>query len=477
MMIQTYKNIADLSSTYKVEIKKVGATSYLIFPTVMMVQGVHSGSHGPVLHLTEELEKSVTAWKDTPVVIGHPQIAGNYVSAKGPEQVDEIIGTIKNPFVKDNKLHASIWVDENKISKKSPQTLTQLMQAVPMDVSVGVFTDDDKTSGEYDGEVYAAIAKNYRPDHLALLPGDVGACSWEKGCGIRVNNSNNEGNTMDQTTLIDQIKLVSSEGFSIHLMTNALSMSDVMSGIRRILDSKSTKQTSYYLVDAYDSTFVYEEYASGTDAISSIAKLWKQAYGKNATGNIELVGDPIEVTRQVEYIPLSKVNTNSLKIEKMEKKPCVIAKVEELITNAATNFGADDRDWLLGQSLEQLEKMTPKVSTGSPEVPQINKQQALEMLKDSIKTPEDFLSIMPSEVRDQYQHGLRLHAAQRSQMIADIQTNAKDVWTNDELAALNTPMLEKVYKGLKRDVDYSINVNAGIQPNTSEAPLLPPGVV
>jgi len=42
---------------------------------------------------------------------------------------------------------------------------------------------------------YNEAAKNLRPDHLALLPGGTGACSWDASCGIRANSNNEEGGT------------------------------------------------------------------------------------------------------------------------------------------------------------------------------------------------------------------------------------------------------------------------------------------
>jgi len=47
--------------------------------------------------------------------------------------------------------------------------------------------------GVWNEEEYHSIVRNYRPDHLALLPGAIGACSWEDGCGIRANKDIKKG--------------------------------------------------------------------------------------------------------------------------------------------------------------------------------------------------------------------------------------------------------------------------------------------
>ena len=175
---------------YKISKKKYDGKEYLVVPVTMMVEGVHCGNHGPLLHTIEELGKFPDAWNGIPVVINHPEKEGEAVSANSPEVLEECsVGQVFNTHVKGKKLKAEAWLDPDKLTKVSQDTLMAINETQEIEVSVGVFTEEDEEEGEYNGETYAAIAKNHRPDHLALLPNAIGACSLEDGCGIRANKS------------------------------------------------------------------------------------------------------------------------------------------------------------------------------------------------------------------------------------------------------------------------------------------------
>ena len=157
------------------------------------------------------------------------------------------------------------------------------------------------------------------------------------------------------------------------------------------------------------------------------------------------------------------------------KSPCFLAKVEKLVANKATRFGKEDEAWLLQQPEEILDKLTPveqdlKVHADS--------EQLLQVLKNTIKKPEDVLEYIPEEMKQPFQSGLKLHEEHRTQLISHILANsAEGAWTEDELKETSTPMLEKLDKQFKKE-DYSANggtVNTNKNQNEI-APLLPPGV-
>ena len=181
-----YKNKKE--SEYTIKTKVYQKRKHLVVPVTMMVEGVHSGSAGPLLHTIDELGRYPASWNGIPVMINHPSKDGSPISANSPELIDnECVGRVYNTFVEEKKLKANVWLDEAKLKEVSEDTYTCIIEKQPIEVSVGVFTDDENEEGEYNGETYEAIAHNHRPDHLALLPGGVGACSLEDGCGIRAN--------------------------------------------------------------------------------------------------------------------------------------------------------------------------------------------------------------------------------------------------------------------------------------------------
>jgi hypothetical protein len=177
---------------------------HLVAPVVMMVEGVHSGSHGAVLHLAEELGRIPGSWDGIPVTIGHPEDNnGQGISANSPTVIDrEAVGRVYNTHMDGDKLKAEVWLDEQRLIAVAPNAYQAIEQGNILEVSVGVFTDQQVEEGEHQGEHYVAIARNHRPDHLAILPDERGACSTEDGCGIRLNQQGGKMNKKVQTLAV-----------------------------------------------------------------------------------------------------------------------------------------------------------------------------------------------------------------------------------------------------------------------------------
>lgn len=151
----------------------------LTAPVTLIKQGVMCGSGGCVLYRADLIKQSVEQWDGMPVVVNHPKIDGLYVSAK--DTPHEIIGHIRKPYFDSfqNCLRAHVEINTAKPTTGGIMTLKE--------VSVGVFAETQPEPGYYFNKYYEAVATKIKPDHLAILKNDVGACSWEDGCGIRVN--------------------------------------------------------------------------------------------------------------------------------------------------------------------------------------------------------------------------------------------------------------------------------------------------
>jgi hypothetical protein len=174
---------------YSIIKKNHQGKEHIVVPVVMMVEGVHNGSHGPLFHSIAELGKFPASWNGIPVVINHPEIDGMNVSANDPDIIDQqTVGRVYNTYVDGAKLKAEVWVSTEKLQALSAELLDQFEKGELVEVSLGMFTEEDSVTGDWNGETYEAIAKSHRPDHLALLPGGKGACSCADGCGIRVNS-------------------------------------------------------------------------------------------------------------------------------------------------------------------------------------------------------------------------------------------------------------------------------------------------
>ena len=54
---------------------------YVVCPMVMLTEGVHRGSNGPLYYPKGELSKTPAVWNYKPVVVYHPTMNGKPISA------------------------------------------------------------------------------------------------------------------------------------------------------------------------------------------------------------------------------------------------------------------------------------------------------------------------------------------------------------------------------------------------------------
>ena len=170
-----------------------GGRRYLVAPVTMIVPGVLNGSQGPLYYSPREIKRSVESWEGKPITLRHPRNErGDLVSANGR---GVRLGTIRNAQYQ-GKLIAEAWFDPKAVRRENPSLLRKLEQGEQTELSTGLFTENRPVkNGEYQGHKYTHVARNYRPDHLAILPDEVGACSVADGCGVNVNAQPHSKNT------------------------------------------------------------------------------------------------------------------------------------------------------------------------------------------------------------------------------------------------------------------------------------------
>lgn len=159
---------------------------HLVVPVVMIVEGVLNGALLPVA----EFGRFPESWNGRPVPVLHPQDRGVMISAGRPDIIEKnTLGFLFNTVVDGNKLKSEAWLSRQKADRLGyGDMLRDLEAGGVMEVSTGYFSDDDPVAGTYGDKAYTVIHRNIRPDHLALLPGEIGACSVEDGCGTRTNS-------------------------------------------------------------------------------------------------------------------------------------------------------------------------------------------------------------------------------------------------------------------------------------------------
>lgn len=429
-----YKNRPE--SDYEVTLTAHQDKPYYVVPVVMMVEGVHNGSHGPLLHKIDELGKIPDAWNGIPVVIDHPESTdGLPISANMPDVIDSrTVGRVYNTNVDGSKLRAEAWLDEDKLNSIAPEILQDILDNKLIEVSVGVFSEEVEEQGSWNGEDYAAVAVNYRPDHLAILTEFIGACSCADGCGIRTNKDNNMEIQIDAALKgRDLILELNRQGISPRTLENYANagFKEKMDAVYVAFRAMETGEEYFYVEEMYDTYVVYAK--SSKDG----TKMYKQDYSYES-GKLELTGNPVEVHRKVEYV------TNDLNINKKEVNmskecaPCIKEKIDALIANNKSGWTEDDREALQNLSEAQLDKLKPT-----------------EIVKEVEKTVE-VNKLTPQQEAD-LAFVANMRAEKKREMISKIQANtSKEMWPDDVLSGMDETMLERVFKSVERkEVDYT----------------------
>jgi len=172
---------------------------HIVMPVVLIKQGVLNG----IFYSSEELRKFPEAWNGRPVPILHPKKDDEPISANSPKVLEQQnVGILFNVSFEDDSLKGEIWLNEKKMLKIAPNLLRKLRDGIMIEVSTGLFIEMEETRGRFEGNEFFAEAFNFRPDHLALLPGEVGACSIEDGCGTPRTNEVDKGESMNFVTRV-----------------------------------------------------------------------------------------------------------------------------------------------------------------------------------------------------------------------------------------------------------------------------------
>ncbi len=494
-LIIHYDSLSNNESPYRTETHM--GREHLVVPVIMMVEGVHAGSHGPLYHPADELGQFIGAWNGIPVVVQHPQIDGVAVSANSPEIIEQkTVGRVYNAHMDGVKLLAEAWIDIEKLNAVHKDTLDMIKNQKELDVSVGVFTKDDLTPGTWNGEKYIGVARGHRPDHLALLPGGTGACSWKDGCGVRINEAEGgETNLADNEITVtlnldtkpflkgldDVSKALSSKGY--FLVQGDKSFFERIDAVRQKLGRMDDDVKIHFLNEIYDKYFIYE--VSGRNGAQyNGAGLYRRDYTVNKDGTVEFTGEPISVRREINYVANSQEGVTVMPEEKDKKKKCACPeKVKALIDNEHTPYQEADRPWLEEQEDTRIDQLITMAQYAEKEpekvvekviekvVEPITNEQAVQVLREQFKTPEQFIGLLPEEMREQMTSALKLHQQKRAELVEAVKKHSK--FTDDQLKTKTMHELD-ILADMARQKDYSGMSGGAPQVNSDVDILLPP---
>ena len=143
-----------------------------------------------------------------------------------------------------------------------------------------------------------------------------------------------------------------------------------------------------------------------------------------------------------------------------------------LIANTLSKYTEDDKEWLLTQEADVIEKMFPNEPV-KEEAPQLNEDEKKQVIEDYKKT----LPVVDTEVQA---YGKKRYDADREKMSKSILANTEDIYTDADFKEKSMDALEKLYKAtLKDDTDFSLlggNVERSKIKDNEEEPLFLPGI-
>ena len=171
-----------------------------VVPVVAIIPGVLNGRLIP----EAEVSAFAQAWNGVPIPILHPTDgSGENVTANTVDVIEgKVVGRMFNVQFVDRKLKGELWIDVEKSKRLGGDALAALEaleRGEKVEVSTAFFHRTRQQSGAFNGKNYTSVAYDIKPDHIALLPGQIGACSITDGCGAGLSANSSMMDWMAET--------------------------------------------------------------------------------------------------------------------------------------------------------------------------------------------------------------------------------------------------------------------------------------
>jgi len=394
-----------------------------------------------------------------------------------------------------------------KVGPLAESVIARCRAGEAVEVSVGAFVVTEDRAGSYGDQQYKAVWLEITPDHLAMLPeGARGACSVEMGCGApraaRVHVLSEQGMAVEEDgdraatgaapaaaaaagkeqRGMDREKLRDRFLQRVRAAQED-SPSDV--DVRNALDRALRADEPGYL--GIDSVFPETAQVVYGVMPAEALVLYRRGYEVAADGAVTLAGDKEEVRDVRRFEPVTTATDKTAAAGctcggkqaaaakdaaaggKTVPNTKMAERIKALIECAHSPFTAADTAYLEGLEearLAELEQHAAGVKAASEAKAAAEADaQAAKAEKDAAaekaqaaetaladakaaaakpKTLEEYLAVAPAEIKDIVADHRAREAAHRADLSASIKAAAKDVYTDDELAAKTTAELEKL---------------------------------
>lgn len=440
--------------------------TWLVAPAVMLQEGVVEGSlaEGPEFIPAEEL--FAPAWNGRPVSYYHPTDADGY-TANSPATWERIVlGHVFNAAVEDGKLKGELWIrlaKAERLGEDVRSAVAALEAGEPVDVSTGYWAVQYEEPGEFGGRAYEYVTRFILPDHLAILPGSTGACSWADGCGApRVNGRIRERQSQGGTNVSqksgpapEQLRQLRWKFARNNLPQSSRANEQGLNDLRWKLDAalEQLHGWDWWMVEWYPDRVIYTvvEY-----------KTYQRPYSLDEAGNVVL-GEPVEVSVSYETTVTPVANDLKPPVPAAANpqadagaKPCgcggAMNKKEELIKRIlgakGGRFNEKDRPALEALDEALLEKLAPAEQAPEPQAPAApaaNAQPPAPAPAEPQPQPQAALNYDELAARLE-------EARERKALVAKITANSQV--KAEELEGASLPVLRELAARYQPPVDY-----------------------
>jgi len=434
-------------NNYTARRSSIKGQDYLVVPVTMIVEGVLNR----IRYTKDEMFESYSFWNNRPAVLNHP---ADGFSANRREILEDFgLGMILNTqFDMDEQekglLVAEAWFNISETQRIAPDVFERLEAGDPIEVSTGLVIDIHRVDNSYyEGELFEYLATNYKPDHLAILPKDLGACSISDGCGIRQNmeqENNEEGNYKENEMKLQE-------------------MIDKLAE-KTALNAEELGKMSEEAINTLFADYKLNE------EVEEEAEVEKEVVAEEVVAEVEAEVEKEEVVAEVEAEEKAEVEVETneeveaeAEVEEAEEE--VIAE-EEIEAEVETNEEVEAEVEEVEAEVEAEEEVAVEAEVETKE--QENKKEVV------INTAEELFSSMKiaPELMENIKAGIASFNKDKEILIDEIVEAKEDVYTKEELNSKSMDELQKLAK-LASGADYSIS-NAAPAKDAKKAGLARP---
>lgn len=205
---------------------------YIIVPSATLPDNIIMNR---VRYPADEIEKGFASLENTPAPLGHPDIEGQFVSAKDPEGLARgWIGAWNKNVRREN---GRVFIDKVIDVATAMQleggkaVLNAIEKGEPIHTSTGLYAIMTATTNDADADF---VASELEFDHDAILLGEEGAATPDQGVGMLVNKAVRDGKEIEVINSVIEDDAERELGWAVDSIARALERRERASFIERM---------------------------------------------------------------------------------------------------------------------------------------------------------------------------------------------------------------------------------------------------